>query len=99
MKMNLGEFLKKGKIEKIPVDREQVGKLLGVAKRDVGVAEHLLSVNCDASFMHSYNSVLQSARALMFSKGYNRLKTSTKPRLTLWGLFSRSWPASRTWTG
>ena len=78
MNMNLSELLKKGRIEKTPADQTQIGNLLKISKRDILVAEHLLSVNSDASFMHSYNSVLQSARALMFSKGYRPTENEHK---------------------
>lgn len=85
MRVQLSDFLKKGKIEKIPVDANQIGNLLGIAKRDVDVAEHLLSVNSDASFMHSYNAILQSARALMFSKGYRPVEDEHKTTIDFTG--------------
>jgi uncharacterized protein (UPF0332 family) len=78
MRMSLGEFLKKGLIEKISADKGQVARLLEISKRDAGVAEHLLPAHCDSSFIHSYNSILQSARALMFFKGYRPIENEHK---------------------
>ncbi|MEW6329721.1 MAG: HEPN domain-containing protein, partial [Candidatus Micrarchaeota archaeon] len=66
-------------------DSNQIRNLLGIAKRDLEVAEHLLSVNSDASFMHSYNAILQSARALMFSKGYRPVEDEHKTTIDFIG--------------
>ena len=45
MNISLSELLKKGRIEKTPADQTQIGNLLEISKRDISVAEHLLSVN------------------------------------------------------
>jgi len=68
--MSLSELKKSGRIREIPVDRKQIENHIALAKRDLSVAETLLKKNSDWSFIASYNSMLQAARALMFSYGY-----------------------------
>lgn len=70
MSVNLSELLKKGEVRKTLPDRKQAEECLKMAGRDIGIAESLLDINFDGSFAFSYNSMLNSARALMFSDGY-----------------------------
>ena len=68
--MNLSELLKKEEVRKTLPDKKQAEECLKMARRDAGIAESLLGINFDGSFAFSYNSMLNSARALMFADGY-----------------------------
>ena len=68
--MSIDELERSGKIRKLPIDRKKVKDSLDLAKRDLNIARNMLDENCDWSFSIAYNSILQSVRALMFSKGY-----------------------------
>lgn len=50
--------------------REQIEKELKLAERDIKVAKKMLDEDNDWAFAIAYNAILQSGRALMFSKGY-----------------------------
>jgi uncharacterized protein (UPF0332 family) len=69
--MSLAELKKSGRIREMPVDRKQIGSLMAVARRDLGVAEGLAGRNFDWCYMAAYNSMLQASRALMCSYGYS----------------------------
>lgn len=69
--MDISDIIKKNKMRTIPVDKEQINKALELCKRDLNAAELNLKNNLlDWSFNISYNSILQAARALMYSYGY-----------------------------
>ncbi len=68
--MNLSELEKKGFIHKIPVDRGQISDLLKISERDLGLAKEIFPKSFDGALNLAYNSMLQSARALMFSYGF-----------------------------
>ncbi len=67
--MDLAEMKRKGILKPIPVDSEQIQKLMELSKRDLLSAEKRLADDFDWSFNISYNAMLQAARALMFSYG------------------------------
>ena len=69
--MNLSDLLTEGRIKKVEPDFLQAKECLAAARRDVSVARKMLKEDCDWSFSISYNAMLQSARALMFSDGYS----------------------------
>lgn len=68
--MDIKELENTGMIKKLPVDPKKVNDSLELAKRDLKVARGMLDENCDWAFTITYNSMLQSIRSLMFSKGY-----------------------------
>ncbi len=68
--MSIDELERSGIIKKLPTDRKKVNDSLDLARRDLNTAGNMLDVNCDWAFSITYNSILQSVRALMFSKGY-----------------------------
>ena len=68
--MNIDELERSGIIKRLPIDRKKVNDLLDLARRDLNTAGNMLDENCDWTFSIAYNSILQSVRALMFSKGY-----------------------------
>ena len=68
--MSIDELERSETIRKLPIDRKKVNDSLDLAKRDMNIARNMLDENCDWAFSIAYNSILQSVRALMFSKGY-----------------------------
>lgn len=69
--MNLKKLLDKGMIEKIGKNENLIKNTFELAKRDLKVAkDNLKNKNYDWTFSIAYNSMLQSARALMFYEGY-----------------------------
>lgn len=69
--MNLSDLLKKRLIEQFKSDTEQVRKEMEIARRDISAAKKMLQIE-EWGWAHNaaYNAMLQSARALMFHKGY-----------------------------
>jgi uncharacterized protein (UPF0332 family) len=68
--MNLSDLLSDGRIKKVGPDARQARECLSVAKRDLLLAKKLMGSDFDWVFSIAYNSMLQSARALMFAEGY-----------------------------
>lgn len=68
--MNIDELERSGIIKRLPIDKKKVEDSLDLARRDMNIARNMLNENCDWAFSIAYNSILQSVRALMFSKGY-----------------------------
>jgi len=68
--MDLAEMKRKGILKPVPVEEEQIRKLLELSRRDLISAEKRIADDFDWSFNISYNAMLQAARALMFSYGF-----------------------------
>jgi len=68
--MNLSELIKEGRIREFDAEPEEVVQTLGLAERDLKTANSILENDQDWAFNIAYNAILQSVRALMFSKGY-----------------------------
>ena len=68
--MGLDSLMQGGYIKKLPISKSKVEGALSLAKRDITTAKSILDENSDWSFSIAYNAMLQSIRALMFSKGY-----------------------------
>jgi uncharacterized protein (UPF0332 family) len=68
--MTLKELEREDMVRKFPVYRKRVGNSLNLARRDLKIARQMFEESYDWAFSIAYNSILQSARALMFSKGY-----------------------------
>ncbi|HID60627.1 MAG TPA: HEPN domain-containing protein [Hadesarchaea archaeon] len=68
--MKFEELEKEGLIKSLPVNRERVRDSFKLAERDLRTATKLLKDDHDWAFSIAYNSMLQAARALMFSCGY-----------------------------
>lgn len=49
---------------------KQISDCLALSKRDLKVSKKMLKENKDWAFNIAYNSMLQAARALMYSKGF-----------------------------
>ena len=68
--MNLEELLAKGMIERIKINKLLIEKAISLADRDLKAAEdNSEDKNYDWCLSIAYNAMLQSGRALMFSKG------------------------------
>lgn len=68
--MNLDNLEREGYIKKLPVNKTKVENALDLAKRDIKTARNILRQDSDWAFSIAYNAMLQTIRALMFSKGY-----------------------------
>lgn len=69
--MSLEDLLSNRKIEAIEEDKALVEKTFRLALRDLETAKrNLENEDYDWALAIAYNSMLQSGRALMFSKGY-----------------------------
>lgn len=68
--MSLDSLIQGGYIKKLPISKSKVEDVLNLARRDITTAKSILDENSDWSFSIAYNAMLQSIRALMFSKGY-----------------------------
>ncbi|CEA14143.1 HEPN domain-containing protein [Methanobacterium formicicum] len=67
----LDNLEKEGYIKKLSPDFRRVQNSLSLARRDVDTAMRILDESdYDWAFNISYNSMLQSIRALMFNRGY-----------------------------
>jgi uncharacterized protein (UPF0332 family) len=66
----LKKLEREGYIKKLPKIEQQVQESLKLAERDLETARNMLNQNYDWTFNIAYNSILQSTRALMYSKGY-----------------------------
>ncbi len=68
--MDLAELKRKGFIKPISIDKTQIAELIKISERDICLAEEFLPKSFDGALNLAYNSMLQAARALMFSYGY-----------------------------
>lgn len=68
--MNLDNLEQEGYIKKLPVSKRKVADALNLARRDINTARAILEQDRDWAFSIAYNAMLQTIRALMFSKGY-----------------------------
>lgn len=69
--MSLEDLLSNRKIEAIEEDKALVEKTFRLALRDLNTAKkNMENEDYDWTLAIAYNSMLQSGRALMFSKGY-----------------------------
>jgi len=68
--MNLDNLERDGYIKRLPVNMKKVQDALALAKRDITTAKTILDADLDWAFSIAYNAMLQTLRALMFSKGY-----------------------------
>ncbi len=66
----LADLERRGLIARISYSRKRVRDFIGIASRDLEVARSLVDESADWSHSIAYNSMLQSSRALMFSRGY-----------------------------
>jgi len=71
MKMSLERLLTEGKIESIEINKNLIEKAIKRGEKDLQNAKIQFENNgYDWTLAIAYNTMLQSGRALMFSKGY-----------------------------
>lgn len=68
--MNYAKLEREGLIKRLPINEKKVRDAFNLAKRDLKTAEKISREDSDWAYSIAYNSMLQAARALMFSKGY-----------------------------
>ncbi|MFO7774040.1 MAG: HEPN domain-containing protein [Dehalococcoidia bacterium] len=68
--MSIEELIQEGSIHPFEATHGEIDKAVGIARRDLALAERLLGENLDWSFSIAYNAVLQACRAYMFYLGY-----------------------------
>jgi uncharacterized protein (UPF0332 family) len=68
--MSIEELVRQGSIHPFEATRGEIKKAMGIARRDLTLAEKLLGENFDWCFAIAYNAVLQTCRAFMFHSGY-----------------------------
>jgi uncharacterized protein (UPF0332 family) len=68
--MSIEELVQQGSIHPFKATRGEIEKAMGIARRDLALAEKLLGENFDWCFSIAYNAVLQACRAYMFRSGY-----------------------------
>ncbi|MGA2670511.1 MAG: HEPN domain-containing protein [Dehalococcoidia bacterium] len=73
--MSIEELIEKGSIHPFEATRGEIKKAMGIARRDLTLAERLLGENFDWCFAIAYNAVLQACRAYMFHSGYRPAST------------------------
>lgn len=71
--MKFKELEREGLIKSLPVNRRNVKDSFKLAERDLRTSTKILKEDHDWAFSIAYNSMLQAARALMFSRGYRPL--------------------------
>lgn len=68
--MSVEELTQQGSIHPFEATPGEIKKAMGLARRDLALAEKLLGENFDWCFAIAYNAVLQACRAYMFHSGY-----------------------------
>jgi uncharacterized protein (UPF0332 family) len=63
-------LLKQGLIKKCPIDYRAIGNLIKRAYVDLKTAKRNLAVDEECAYNYSYNALLRSSLALMFSNGF-----------------------------
>lgn len=68
--MSIETMVQEGRIHPFKATREEITKVMGIAKRDLSEAEQIKGTSLDWTYSIAYNAVLQACRAFMFHKGY-----------------------------
>jgi len=68
--MSIEELVESGGIHPFKATRDEVGRAIRIAERDLTIAEGILGESLDWSYSIAYNAVLQACRAYMFKLGY-----------------------------
>lgn len=70
MKKTFENLIRQGKIKAIQSSPGEIKEIFSLAKRDIKMAEFMLTQNWDWAFSIAYNAGLQASRAYMCSQGY-----------------------------
>jgi len=73
--MSIEELIQQGSIHAFEATPGEIKRAMGIARRDLTLAEKLLGENFDWCFAIAYNAVLQACRAYMFHLGYRPAST------------------------
>jgi uncharacterized protein (UPF0332 family) len=68
--MSIEKLIEKGSVHPFEATHGEIERAIGIARRDLTLAERLLGENLDWCFSIAYNAVLQACRAYMFYLGY-----------------------------
>ena len=68
--MSIDTMVQEGRIHPFKATREEISKVMGIAKRDLSEAEQIKDTSLDWTYSIAYNAVLQACRAYMFHMGY-----------------------------
>lgn len=80
--MTFEDLEKRGWIERIPIDKEEIEGVLELVKRDIKVAQKLINIDLDWAYNLAYNSLLQASFALMYTFGFRPLGSTHKVAIT-----------------
>lgn len=73
--MSIEELVKNGSIHPFQATQDEINRAIGVARRDLDIAEGILGESLDWAYSIAYNAVLQACRAYMFKLGYRPSST------------------------
>ena len=68
--MSIDTMVQEGRIHLFKATREEISKVMDIAKRDLSEAEQIKGTSLDWTYSIAYNAVLQACRAFMFHMGY-----------------------------
>lgn len=68
--MSIDRLVREGGIHPFRATREEIAKVMDIAKRDLDDAEKTRGTSLDWTYSIAYNAVLQACRAYMFHMGY-----------------------------
>lgn len=68
--MSIESLVQEGSIHPFRATREEIAKVMEIAKRDLAEAEKIQGSRLDWAFSIAYNAVLQACRAYIFHRGY-----------------------------
>ena len=66
--MSIEELVKNGSIHPFQATQEEINRAIGVARRDLAIAEGILGESLDWAYSIAYNAVLQACRAYPSSR-------------------------------
>lgn len=62
--MTIEDLVSQGSVHRFDASREEIVKVMDIARRDLGVAENVLDESMDWSYTIAYNAVLQACKSL-----------------------------------
>src|SRR3990172_4745734 len=68
--MSIDRLVQEGSIHPFRATQPEIAKVMGIANRDLSVAERIMGESLDLCYSIAYNAVLQACRAYMFHMGY-----------------------------
>jgi uncharacterized protein (UPF0332 family) len=68
--MSIDKMVQERRIHPFKATREEITKVMNLARRDLAEAEKIKSTSLDWTYSIAYNAVLQACRAFIFHMGY-----------------------------